>query len=166
VAEHESDDRRASGRGIERAAGTGIDDRDRAIDADLPSLALAEIGKRSVGHEAQDDGFRLSADLETDGSGSRAVVIGRRTADSQRAGAVFASDSESRLHDTREDENFFAVCVSLVRPRPRWKRSIAVSTLMSISLADAAFAGDACNASATIAHTCAECVRNEGTTSA
>src|SRR5690606_26340692 len=80
-------------------------DRDRAVDADLPARRSPELVEGLLGHEHDDDGARLHAELKAEGGRERVVTAGRAAVNPQRAFPVFAADAEPRLHHGWKHEN-------------------------------------------------------------
>src|ERR1700719_4358404 len=91
--EDNADDRAGDVFGIDRSAGADGDDRDRAIDADLPTVGAPEVRERAGRHEHDDDGARLRAELKAERCRDRVVISRRAAADAKRALAVFTADS-------------------------------------------------------------------------
>jgi hypothetical protein len=56
----------AEGVGIDGPARADRDDYDRSIDADFPAVGFLESGERLFGHEHDDEGARLDAELKAE----------------------------------------------------------------------------------------------------
>ena len=63
---NEGDDGAGEGVGINGFAGADRDDYDRSIGADLPAGGFLKSGERLFGHEHDDEGARLDAELKAE----------------------------------------------------------------------------------------------------
>src|SRR5271166_4830009 len=113
--EDETDDRAGDGVGVDGTAGAHRDDGDRAVDAHSPAVRSLKLRKRRLGHEHDDHGPRLRAELKADRTGDDIVKPGGPATNVQRAFPVFAADAEAGLDDGWEDQNRHGLVRQLAR---------------------------------------------------
>jgi hypothetical protein len=95
VIEDEAYDWIADSVGVDRACDTEGDQGTGTVDADLPPIRAAEVGKGSLGHEQDDERSCLCTELKPQ-RGRYAIIVGDRPAThEQGALAVFTAYSRT-----------------------------------------------------------------------